>query len=277
MSVTNRLVFNVTDADTIAASSSVGAFVRSSDGTLIGNVSDALKVSLTNASLTVTATDLDIRNLSASQDNVAISDGTNTLAITAAGKLNAIIEDGGNSITVDGTVAATQSGTWDIGTLGTITNVVHVDDNAGSLTVDGTVAATQSGSWTVAATQSGTWSTRTQDGSGNAINSTSNALNVYMTGGTIDVQNEANTAIESTAKSVSTTGALLTSELAARKFLFVQNLGTKHVYVGKSGVTTSNGLQLAPGMIAELQLGPALSLHAVSQAGSQDVRIMELS
>lgn len=30
-----------------------------------------------------------------------------------------------------------------------ITNVVHVDDNGGSLTVDGTVAATQSGVWTV--------------------------------------------------------------------------------------------------------------------------------
>lgn len=34
-------------------------------------------------------------------------------------------------------------------TVGTITNVVHVDDNAASLTVDGTVAATQSGTWTM--------------------------------------------------------------------------------------------------------------------------------
>lgn len=59
---------------------------------------------------------------------------------------------------VSGTVSALQSGTWNIGTVTTITNVVHVDDNAttlsvddggGSLTVDGTVAATQSGSWSV--------------------------------------------------------------------------------------------------------------------------------
>lgn len=35
------------------------------------------------------------------------------------------------------------------GTISTITNVVHVDDNSGSLTVDGTVGATQSGTWTV--------------------------------------------------------------------------------------------------------------------------------
>lgn len=50
------------------------------------------------------------------------------------------VSDAGGSITVDGTVAATQSGTWNVGTLSTITNVVHIDDNAGSITVDGTVA-----------------------------------------------------------------------------------------------------------------------------------------
>lgn len=40
------------------------------------------------------------------------------------------------------TGAVTQSGTWNVGTLTTITNVVHIDDNAGSLTVDGTVTTT---------------------------------------------------------------------------------------------------------------------------------------
>lgn len=49
------------------------------------------------------------------------------------------IGDGGGSLTVDGTVGATQSGTWNIGTVSTITNVVHIDDNGGSVTVDGGV------------------------------------------------------------------------------------------------------------------------------------------
>ena len=44
--------------------------------------------------------------------------------------------------------------TWDIGTVATITNVVHIDDNGGSLTVDGTVSI----SGTVPVTQSGGWS-----------------------------------------------------------------------------------------------------------------------
>lgn len=67
---------------------------------------------------------------------------------------------------VSGTVTANQGGTWNIGTVSTVTNVVHVDDNSGSLTVDGTVAATQSGVWTVQSVQSGVWSMAvTQSGS----------------------------------------------------------------------------------------------------------------
>lgn len=51
------------------------------------------------------------------------------------------IDDGGNSITVDGTVAATQSGTWNIDTVTTltsITNDVNIADGGNSITVDAT-------------------------------------------------------------------------------------------------------------------------------------------
>jgi len=107
---------------------------------------------------------------------VELSDGTSAVTVTggnlgvlvnnAAGASAVNIQDGGNSITIDGavtvtsgtitvsnpgltdaelratpvpvsgTVAATQSGTWDIGTVTTITNPVAVTDNGGSLTVD---------------------------------------------------------------------------------------------------------------------------------------------
>lgn len=60
-----------------------------------------LDVNIINASVPVSATDLDIRDLSASQDNVAISDGTNTLVVNADGSLN--ITDNGGSLTVDAT------------------------------------------------------------------------------------------------------------------------------------------------------------------------------
>ena len=61
------------------------------------------------------------------------------------------IDDGGNSITVDGsvgvtgTVAATQSGTWDIGTLTTITNDVNIADGGNSITVDNAALAVVGG------------------------------------------------------------------------------------------------------------------------------------
>jgi len=67
--------------------------VRLGDGTTLTTVTsnggkDGLDVNLINTSIAVTATDLDIRDLSASQDNVAISDGTDTLAINADGSIN---------------------------------------------------------------------------------------------------------------------------------------------------------------------------------------------
>lgn len=131
------LVVTATDLD-IRDLSHTQDSVQIGDGTdlLAVNADGSINVSVANASIVVTATDLDIRDLSASQDNVAISDGTDTLAINTDGSIN--ITDNGGSITVDGTVAATQSGTWDIGTLTSITNDVNIADGGNSITVDAT-------------------------------------------------------------------------------------------------------------------------------------------
>jgi hypothetical protein len=67
-----------------------------------------------------------------------LADSHNVTIDNAAGVSAVNIQDGGNAITVDGTVTANAgTGPW------------PVTDNAGSLTVDGTVAATQSGTWTI--------------------------------------------------------------------------------------------------------------------------------
>ncbi len=64
--------------------------------------------------------------------SVTYVDASNPLPVTFSG-----------NVTVVGTgtflVQAAQSGTWNIGTVTGITNVVHVDDNSGSLTVDAPV------------------------------------------------------------------------------------------------------------------------------------------
>ena len=58
----------------------------------------------------------------------------NTQTKVASGASALPIQDGGNSITIDGSLTT-------VTTVTTITNVVHVDDNSGSLTIDGAVTA----------------------------------------------------------------------------------------------------------------------------------------
>lgn len=98
----NKLVFDPADAGN---SDYVGSYVIGADGVEISHTlsggKDGLDVYLINSSIVVTATDLDIRDLNAAQDNVAISDGTDTLAINADGSIN--ITDNGGSLTVDAT------------------------------------------------------------------------------------------------------------------------------------------------------------------------------
>ena len=97
-----------------------------------------------------------------------------TLIQNLGGAAAVNIQDGGNSITVDGTVIATQGGVWTVGATQSgawlvaipvpvpvtdnggsltvdFTVPVPVTDNGGSLTVDGTVTANQGGAWTVTA------------------------------------------------------------------------------------------------------------------------------
>ena len=80
---------------------------------------------------------------------------TGTVAVTQSGTWDEVgINDSGNSITVDNAqLSVVGGGTEATAMRVTIasdsTGVLSVDDNGGALTVDGTVAATQSGTWTV--------------------------------------------------------------------------------------------------------------------------------
>ena len=97
----NKLIVDTTD---LASSDNVASYLRASDGTLLTHTDvggkKSLDVNVAN-DVNITATDLDIRDLDASQDNVAISDGTDVLAINADGSIN--ITDNGGSLTVDAT------------------------------------------------------------------------------------------------------------------------------------------------------------------------------
>jgi hypothetical protein len=87
-------------------------------------VSGTVTANAGSGTFTVGATDLDIRNLVFATDKVDASGSTlgansgvdigDVTVNNASGAAAVNIQDGGNSITVDGTVAATQSGTWTV-------------------------------------------------------------------------------------------------------------------------------------------------------------------
>lgn len=82
-------------------------------------VGDGTEILLINAdgsvNAVVTATDLDIRDLSAAQDNVAISDGTDTLAIESDGSINVNLAGDADDSPITKNPVAIGSKTYDQG------------------------------------------------------------------------------------------------------------------------------------------------------------------
>jgi hypothetical protein len=296
----DKLGFDVTDSDTIAASDSVGAYVRSSDGTLIthtdlGGGKKGLDVSFT-------AVDLDIRDLDHTQDSVAIGDGTHFLDINADGSLN--ITDNGGSLTVDAvdldirdlafatdSVTAHQGGTWDIGTLTSITNDVNIADGGNSITVDAVDFdirdLTQTDEITV---YQGTspWVVSATDLDIRDLTHASDSVKVgdgtdfwAIDGTGLGRVADYHTAAANAAISIDNTAggtALVASGLTDRTNLFVQNNGNQPIYIGVGTVTAANGLKLSPGSVLEARIGAALALKAITaNANAQDIRILQLA
>jgi hypothetical protein len=225
------------------------------------------------------AVDFDIRDLTHVSDSIKVGDGTDFLEINADGSLN--ITDNGGSLTVDAIdldirdLSATQDNVAISD--GTDTMAVNADGSINSV-----VTATDLDIRDLAHTQDSI-----QLGDGSVLNTFTttgpkNAVDVHIAGSDINIDTDddlADTAIENTAYTATTTQAdvLAGSQLAARKHMFVQNLGSQDVFVGKSGVTTANGLKLFKNNTMIARIGPAVPLHALTASGTADVRVMELS
>ena len=275
----DHLIFDVTDATTMADTDSVGAYVRAgTDGTLIGHVSDALKVNFSNTSIAVTATDLDIRDLtqadevtvfqgtspwvvsatdldirdlSHTQDSIKIGDGTDFLAINADGSINVNAD-----ISVTNGSDKAEDSAHASGDIGTYVLAVRQDTLANSVSADGDYASLK------------------VDALG--------ALYVNLTN-TISVNDAAlaNSAILSAVNALDTADtaeAVKASALASRKYLWIYNNDNTRVFLGGSGVTAANGFPVSPGSYMELRAGAAVSPFFVGQTGKQpEIRTLELS
>lgn len=383
----NKLVFDPADS---ANSDFVGSYVIASDGTKITHTTvsgkEGLDVNLINASIVVTATDLDIRDLDAAQDNIAISDGTDTLAINGDGSIN--ITDNGGSLTVDAsdldirnlvfatdkvdvsgsdvTVSAlpgsfqgyADGSVWSAGSFGAemlairkdaagpltgvadgdfsplqvdangllkvaadvTSNTEYAEDSASSSgDIGNFILAVRHDADTSLVDTDGDYGALQLDASGrlkvaadisvvNGFEKAEDAAHVsgdiggYMLSVREDVlasstsasgdyqsfktdalgrlySNDSNQTMAHAAVPVLITATdLAATDLVNRKRILIQNLGSKKIYIGKdSSVTTANGIELFAGASMELDIGPAVNVHAISSSGTQDVRVMELA
>lgn len=275
----------------------VGAYLKDGSGNALTSTGGALDVNFT-------ATDFDIRDLSASQDNVAISDGTDTLAVNADGSINV------NFTATD----------LDIRDLSHTQDSVRIGDGTDFLAIaaDGSIAITDNGaSLTVDATDldirdlnfsTDSVTSRIQDSSGNSLSSTAGSLHVSITDGVnveVDLSHvddsvrlgdgttltnvtadnrlftyhAPNASAQNSTASVGLTAVeLAATPLANRKKILVQNNGDKAIAIGGSNaVTMSNGIIIPKGASFELDWGANVDLYAISSAASQDVRVMEVA
>lgn len=193
----------------------------------------------------VTATDLDIRDLSHTQDSVKIGDGTDFALVTAAGELNVL--------------ASAQPGV-DIGDV-TVNNAsgaaaVNIQDGGNSITVDANnldirdlAFATDS----VTAYQGGTWT----------IMNTMDAFSTWKS---------SNQTVTGTASQLAAVA------FTSRDSMIIQNRGDKSIFLGPANtVTTANGLEIPAKSSQEIGLQDDATIWAIAASGSQDIRIAEYS
>jgi hypothetical protein len=275
----DRLIFDTTDADTRAASANVGAYLRASDGTLLTHtdvggkkaldvrVAEGInvevdlnfaddsvtahqggtwEVSLDSATLaaletiTVVATNLDIRDLAFATDKVDVTGSEVSLDSATLAALENITVSATN-LDIRDLVAATDSvSAWTKDGAGTaITS--RAEDGGQALDVH----VTGSGPLTI-------------NDAALANTAVLSAVNVLDTANTAE--------------------AIKASALANRKYLWVYNNDNTRVFIGGSGVSAANGFPVSPGSYLELRAGPAISPFFVGQSGkTPEVRTLELS
>ena len=86
----------------------------------------------------------------------------------------------------------------------------------------------------------------------------------------------ANVAVKAAKVSVSSTAIELTASLARRRKVYIKSVdGNDDIFLGGSGVTTSNGYLLTAKEELWLDLTPGAKIYGIMATGSADVRVLE--
>jgi len=298
----DKLILDTTD---LVNSDNVGAYVRSSDGTLITHTTDGSKEALdvnvvgtsdsghfaedsghttgdngqfilavrNDTDATLVDTDLDYAPLQVDENG--------RLKVVADLEVLNSAEKAEDSVHVDGDI-------------GNYVLSVRQDTLASSVSTDGDYASfkinARGGLWTVpvgtVADDAGDDENPVKVG-GRALDG---LLAAVANNDRVDqatdlyrrqwVNKSGNIALAAAAVAVDTTVGgteIAATPTAGRISIIVQNLGNKEIFLGPTGVTSVNGVALAPRANVSLDLGEDVNLFAIAASGSQDVRYMELA
>jgi hypothetical protein len=286
-------------ADGAVRGTATGTLAMGDDGTNIQSIkvdsAGELQVDvLTMPTVTVSATDLDIRNLAKAQDEVY------AVLKTDAG------------VAYDARLVTAQANSGvDIGDV-TINNAsgasaVNIQDGGNTITVDGTVSANATLS---AETTKVIGTVRTADGSGNLLTSTTNALDINIKSGSIAntsftvtqgtgtnlhtvVDSGTITTITNTvptkevrsatpAQTSPSVGVASTSILASNAnrlgaTIYNEGSATCYLKLGGTASLTSYSIQVASGGYYELPFGYTGAIDGITSASTAQLRVTELT
>jgi len=279
--------WNLANPSNTVGYSGLGTYVPAAGTAQLAGGTDnqGLDVYMLNPSMVVTATDLDIRNLSASTDSVDswLNDGSGNAITSTGGALDINVKSGNLIVDLNGIYNSSSNPTPDnvgaifftravtpglaeqvqkvtAAALGTVVvadaSKIHaLDVNSFLYAKDGT---------------SGDLKQLTMDATNGGLD-----VNIKNTLSVNDVA-LANGSIISNA--VTAVGSVVASILPARKYLYIFNNGNKAAYIGTTGVTTSNGYPVHPGSEIQLRAGANIDVKFAQASGSTiDVRSLELA
>ena len=268
------------DSTTPADGDSVAAFIRTGSGALTSTgAAGALDVNITNALALNVNLDGDydgVTNLLPDSVGTLVHDRAAAPAVSDQNKRTT-----GAAASSDAVVAANAHGS-DVNAFGMIFNGTTWDrirGTSGSVNVAplGNVAddAVDSGNPVKVGTRAVSGALAAVSATGDRADSISDLFRRQW------VNTSANIAGSNAAVSIDTTAGgttLVASVLAGRRKLQIQNLGRKAIFYGFGTVTAVNGTRIAAGATQTLEdFGPDLIPKAISESGTQDVRVLQIA
>ncbi len=258
-----------------------------------------------NGTVAISATDLDIRDLTHVSDSVKIGDGTETANVNASNELQ-VVDDGANTLlgtidadtsalagTVDGTelqvdiVAALPAGTNNIGDVD-IASIAAGDNNIGNVDIvtmpgiyaeDSAHSSSDDGMFALAVRQDAD-AAFGADGDYGPLQLDSNGF--LKVSGSFTAEEDSYDTLKASVETVGTSAVeLATTPLSGRKNIIVQNLGSSDIYLAEDNTVTvagaTGGILVSKKSNLELKASAVMNLWAISANAGNDIRVLEMA